>query len=262
MFHVENDKYITVGPENEFGMRRVQALRSFGDVHEGDIGGYIQDEMNLSERGSCWIYDDAMVMGSSRVKDDAQVHGGVIVSGKSEINCEAYLGGRVKVKDTYVSDIAAIDCDGTVEDCEIAASSRIKGEVELCGCLCCGHSIIDGQVTASGVKIYDDAKLLCNTNIVSSTFRDECCVEGSSVVKNSQCEGSVHIHGASHVYDCELSGDINVENTELECKQLSGTACYRDGEDIQEKYSQRANDIVETVSDDLCEYALPSDVIF
>ena len=40
------------------GLRRVIALRSFGNVISGDVGGYIESEKNLSHEGNAWVYGD------------------------------------------------------------------------------------------------------------------------------------------------------------------------------------------------------------
>ncbi|BAM63107.1 hypothetical protein [Edwardsiella phage IW-1] len=34
---------------------RVKALKDFGDVKAGDIGGYIEGEHNLDHAGTCWV---------------------------------------------------------------------------------------------------------------------------------------------------------------------------------------------------------------
>ena len=46
---------------------RIRALRDFGDVHAGDVGGYIECERNLSQDGNAWVYDDARVCGDAWV---------------------------------------------------------------------------------------------------------------------------------------------------------------------------------------------------
>ena len=40
---------------------RIKALKSFGGIKKGAIGGYVQSEENLSQTGTCWIYDNAKV---------------------------------------------------------------------------------------------------------------------------------------------------------------------------------------------------------
>lgn len=49
------------------------ALRSFGKVKEGELGGWIEKESNLSHEGDCWIYNDAIVYGNAKVCGNAKV---------------------------------------------------------------------------------------------------------------------------------------------------------------------------------------------
>lgn len=61
------------------------------DVKEGDLGGYIESETNLSREGECWIFPNAFAFGTAIVKDDATLYSGssagdgAVISGKSEI---------------------------------------------------------------------------------------------------------------------------------------------------------------------------------
>ena len=54
---------------------RIRALRGFGDVKKGDIGGYIEKEGNLSHLNNCWVYDYAKVFNNAVVLDDARLCG-------------------------------------------------------------------------------------------------------------------------------------------------------------------------------------------
>ncbi|EJF77433.1 hypothetical protein MCQ_01517 [Candidatus Bartonella washoeensis Sb944nv] len=59
---------------------RIRALRDFGNVKKGDLGGLIEHEGNLSHDGNCWVddnalvYGDAKAYGNARVFDNAQVY--------------------------------------------------------------------------------------------------------------------------------------------------------------------------------------------
>ena len=63
---------------------RICALRDFGSVHAGDVGGYIECEHNLSQDGNAWVYDDARVCGDARVSDNALVCGDARVCGNAD----------------------------------------------------------------------------------------------------------------------------------------------------------------------------------
>jgi len=54
------------------GAFRIEALRDFSDVKKGDIGGFVQSEHNLSHRGDCWIYEDAVVEGDNRISGNTK----------------------------------------------------------------------------------------------------------------------------------------------------------------------------------------------
>lgn len=52
---------------------RIQALRDFGEVKEGELGGYIEAEKNLSQGGSAWIYGNAWVYGDADIKTTGDI---------------------------------------------------------------------------------------------------------------------------------------------------------------------------------------------
>ena len=54
---------------------RIQALKDFGDVKAGDLGGYVESGGNLSQDGNCWVYDGAKVFDNALVYEDARVFG-------------------------------------------------------------------------------------------------------------------------------------------------------------------------------------------
>ena len=95
---------------------RIRALQDFSDVKAGDIGGYIEWGMNLSQAGNCWIYDDACCFGYGSVIEDAcikdyalvwmgaLIKGSAIVSGESLVYENSVIGGK-----TIVTDDSGVD---------------------------------------------------------------------------------------------------------------------------------------------------------
>ena len=61
-----NNKYEFTGVKRG-GLKQIRALRSFGAVVKGDIGGWIGSEKNLSHDGSAWVSGYARVYGDARV---------------------------------------------------------------------------------------------------------------------------------------------------------------------------------------------------
>ena len=79
---------------------RIRALRSFGGIKAGDLGGFIENERNLSHGGNAWVGDNAKVCGNAKVSGNAQVSGDTRFNGNGLINsnddylCERGLGSH------------------------------------------------------------------------------------------------------------------------------------------------------------------------
>ena len=43
---------------------RIKALVAFGDVKEGELGGFVEKESNIDDDGNAWVSGDAMVSGN------------------------------------------------------------------------------------------------------------------------------------------------------------------------------------------------------
>lgn len=97
---------------------RIKALISFGNVEEGELGGYVEKEENLSNDGNAWVYGNAEVCGDARVygnADYATVHGFGseyrtttffrTKAGDIGVRCGCFYGTleefRAKVKETH-----------------------------------------------------------------------------------------------------------------------------------------------------------------
>jgi len=67
--------------EEIFGRKvyRIRALKDFGNVKKGDIGGFVESEENLSQDDDCWIYGNAVVCGNTVICDRAIVCYNVVI---------------------------------------------------------------------------------------------------------------------------------------------------------------------------------------
>ena len=87
-------KYILTSETKEVNnhiLHRIKALKDFGDVKKGDLGGWLENESNLSQEGNCWVSENAAVYGAAWVSDDAQVHGNARVYGTAWIVGDASI---------------------------------------------------------------------------------------------------------------------------------------------------------------------------
>lgn len=152
---MENKKYIlTEDTRNISGrtLHRIQAITDFSDVQTGDLGGWIEKEKNLSHDGTCWVYDDAIVMENARatgsavirdcsiVRDAAYIHGHAIIDTESCICENAAVSNSAIVRRSSVHDHAAIYSSAIVENgvsihgnAIIAGNAHITGEFDMFG---------------------------------------------------------------------------------------------------------------------------------
>ena len=64
---------------------RIEVVKPFASFNAGDKGGWIEKEANLSQEGSAWVSDNAVVYGNAQVGGDAQVCDNAVVCGNAAL---------------------------------------------------------------------------------------------------------------------------------------------------------------------------------
>ena len=111
---------------NIFGKKlfRIKALISFGDVEEGETGGWIEKEENLEQSsGNAWVSGNAEVYGNAWVYGNAEVYGNARVSGNAEVYGNAWVYGNAEVSGNA-------EVYGNVE---VYGNARVSGNAEVSG---------------------------------------------------------------------------------------------------------------------------------
>lgn len=141
---------------------RIRALKDFGNVKAGSLGGFIASERNLSHDGDCWVLDDA------RVYDDAAVSGGAQIRGLASVYEHARVSDRGQVlgnaevfghgwvfKRGVVFDNAKVFGRGQVRDdalvfgnAIICDRARVLGHGQVCGDI-----RVEAATVVSGQKV-------------------------------------------------------------------------------------------------------------
>ena len=151
----------------EYMLYSIKALRDFGGIKAGDLGGYIEKESNLSHNGDAWLYEDAMVYGDAHVCGDVTVHGNAHVCDNAEVDEIAQVCGEAMVY----------------------GNALVFGNAEVYG-----NAAIDGNVWVDG-----DARIQSNDDLCtfgyfgSSNFHTTAFkIEGGGIgVKNKCFQGTL-----------------------------------------------------------------------
>ena len=99
------------------GLFRIRALKDFGSVRKGDLGGFIQSDYNLSQDGDCWIFNDACVFYKAQVYENARITEKAQIYGNAKVYGDVCICGYAKV----------------FENAEVCRLSWINGNAEICG---------------------------------------------------------------------------------------------------------------------------------
>lgn len=116
-------------------LHRIKALKDFGDVKKGDIGGYVENEWNLSQNGECWIYGKAKAYDNARVNLDAKIYDNVRISGNAMITDKASAHDNVWIRE------CAVVCDSA----KLYDSAIVYGSA-----LVCSNAIVTGRTVITG----------------------------------------------------------------------------------------------------------------
>jgi hypothetical protein len=110
-------------------VHRIRAIRRFGIVAKGTLGGFVESEHNLSHAGNCWVSCDAAVIGRARVLDDAFVGNFAVVSGAARVGGQASLLDRARVSGkARISGMAKIVRNADIRDQACISGSTLVGD--------------------------------------------------------------------------------------------------------------------------------------
>jgi hypothetical protein len=165
---------------------RIQALGDFhlangAKVCEGELGGWVTGEGNLSHEGCCWIADEAIASGNSWVTGTAYLHG------------ECHVRAQAQVFGGIIGDSAVIQgC------CKIGEGVEIEGTSEIIG-----NAVLSGRVEVTGHSN------ICDCATVYSSL---VCGAASITIHNSWIGGYATIDEGVQLTNSRVSGYAHIFN--------------------------------------------------
>ena len=160
------DECITIGDKKLY---RIESLKDFAFIKKGDKGGFVESEENLSQVGSCWIYNDTKVCGNAKVFGDAEIYDNVRVYGNAWVFRDAKVYGDACV----------------YGNARVYGNAKVYGNVQVYG-----DAQVSGDAWVIGdAKVYGDARV----------FGDAEICDNVRVYGNAEVFGNVHIKGDADI---------------------------------------------------------------
>lgn len=152
-------------------LHRIEALKDFNNVKRGDKGGFVESELNLSQKGNCWIYnnayvyDDSCVSDNARIANDAMINDNALISGhaciiedakiygNARVFGNALIGGYAHIYDNAeILDYAYVFCNAHIYDnARISGNARVFENAKVCG-----NTVVFGETCMRGTAIVLD----------------------------------------------------------------------------------------------------------
>ena len=165
-------------------LHRIQALRTFGNVKEGDLGGWIEKESNLSHEGDCWVGDDALVYGDALVCEDARVYESAQVFHRACVYGKVRVYGHARV----YGDAKVYEGAKVYENAQVYGDARVFGKAQVYG-----HARVYKKA-----QIYERARVFGNAWVY-----DSACVYGDAKVYRGMLGGDDAVSGNKLAFNKE-----------------------------------------------------------
>ena len=192
-----NLKYELTDETKEYGGHSLHRIRALRDIplitgvtlRSGSLGGWVENVLNLSFIGNCWVHNDSMVMGDARVSDNALVlHDSIVydcatikgsakIQGKSTINRHACVSGMALVQDSTVTDFAKVNglaCVVNYGDIYsyIAGHGEVTDHVTVEGGTVTDRALAAGTCIVRRGGVLSQYQRVCSGNVISDLAED------------------------------------------------------------------------------------------
>ena len=189
-------KYELTGETKEIGGVKLHRIRALIDipahaVKVGDLGGWIEVERNLSQKGAAWVTDSALVMDSARVTDSALVMGTACVTGKARVTGSARVTGKARVMDSArVTDTALVMGSAWVtgsarvmDEALVMDSARVTGKARVMdsACVMGAACVMDSAWVTGKARVTDSARVMGTALVTKSS---DCITIGAIGSRN------------------------------------------------------------------------------
>lgn len=190
---------------------RIKAIDAFmsngGLVIGGTLGGYVESYTNLSQEGTCWIFDDSVAMENAVISGDAIVNGSSIISGNAQIKDKSI------VKDSSVIDNAVVSENAYLHFSTISDHAVIKGRAQVVKSKISGNasvlfsSQVNNSIVSGNSTVTDSATVGRNSEI-----NGNACISNNAMVVESRVINNVLIKNQATVEESHISNNVIIKD--------------------------------------------------
>ena len=156
-------------------------------IRAGQRGGLVDGSHNVSQSGSCWVTEDACVMGDSAVRDDALVTGGSIITGGAKVLQNA-----------------------TVEDdCQMSDGAIVRGNARISGAVAVSDGAIIGRDMSAGVYFDINGNLFRDVVLNYNPDSGQLHVNNYAASQNLNVNIKSYYSVSDRLAYCRIVGRVN-----------------------------------------------------
>ena len=195
----EGPKYLllknSVYRSGDTDVYRIISLRDIKDeygevlIPVGCVGGFIESYQNLSQEGTCWVYDNAVVKHHAVVKDNAVVKNDSIVCDHAVVRGDAVVSGK-----SVLSDFAEITDRGCASDAILKDAAVVRDDASVLGSVVLGGSVIQDSGLVMTSSVITEAII---SGLVSCSLVEGC----KTVLPTEQLHENVKCQSPSAEFD-------------------------------------------------------------
>jgi len=143
-------------------------VRRIRRLTDGAVGGWLRAYDNLSQAGTCWVHDDAVVCDAARVRGDASVRDHAIIMGTAVVS-----GFAVVCEHAIVRGMASVrNCARVFGRARIGGAAIVTDRAVVeGGALVRGSAVVREQAYVGGLAVVVDVPLGGTTTVHNC----ECC---------------------------------------------------------------------------------------
>lgn len=171
--------------EREAGLFRIIATRDVPQwgVRKGGRGGLVSSDLNLDQRGECWIEEGCRALGYSRVRGDALVGGGTILNDDVEVYGSACVTGGMST----LTGRCQVGGNARLENCTLSTPAP-GGYIKVFGETFLRDSIV--EVVERGRCV-----VIMGANVKGARIRNQFEIFSCYTVPNGFLNAFRNVHG-------------------------------------------------------------------